>query len=129
VKPELLVLAGGAFNLAFAVFHVFFWKMFRWKTELARLSALNRAVVQVLNLCLTFAFLIFAYLSFFHVGELLSGRLGRSLLLLVAVFWYLRALEQAFFFGVRKPLSIFFLVVFLLGGSLYLGALLWHAPA
>jgi hypothetical protein len=36
--------------------------------------------MQVLNLCLTFAFLVFAYLSFFHATELLATAMGHALL-------------------------------------------------
>ncbi len=69
--------------------------------------------MQVLNLCLTFVFVIFAYVSIAHAGEMTSTPLGRSLLLLISLFWYLRAAEQIWFFGLRKPLSILFLLFFL----------------
>jgi hypothetical protein len=113
------VVAGGVFSAAFAVFHLFFWKLFRWKTDLATLTSLNRAIVQILNLCLTFVFVVFAYLSLVHSVELLATKLGHSLLFLIAVFWYLRAVEQVIFFGLRRPLSMMFFVLFLVGGSLY----------
>ena len=44
------------------------------------------------------------------------------LVLLLALFWYSRAAQQIIFFGLRKRLSWAFLVLFLFGGSLYLGA-------
>jgi hypothetical protein len=77
VRHEALILAGGLFNAAFAVFHLSFWRLFRWKSELAKLTSMNRAVVQVLNLCLTFAFVLFAYVSFAHVPAMLTTDLGR----------------------------------------------------
>ncbi len=124
MKPEVLVVAGGVLTAAFAVFHLFFWKLFRWKTDLATLSSVTRAIVQILNLCLTFVFVVFAYLSLVHRSELLTTELGRSLLFLIAVFWYLRAIEQVVFFGLRKPVSILLFVLFLVGGSLYAVSLL-----
>lgn len=124
MEPNALIFAGGLFSAAFALFHLFFWKLFRWRTELAKLTSLNRAIVQVLNLCLTFVFVILAYVSFVHPTELSTTGLGRSLLLLFAVFWYLRAVEQVVFFGLRKPLSAVFFVLFLVGGSLYALSLL-----
>jgi len=54
VKPELLIWAGGLFHLAFVVFHLLFRKLFRWDTELAKLTSLNRAVVPVLNISLVY---------------------------------------------------------------------------
>jgi hypothetical protein len=119
MKPETAIVAGGALAAAFAVFHLCFWKLFRWRTDLAKLTSLNRAIVQVLNLTLTFVFVIFAWISFAHTDELLTTGLGRSLLRLIAALWYLRAVEQVVFFGLRKPLSLAFFVVFLAGGTLY----------
>jgi hypothetical protein len=124
MSPETLVVAGGLFAAAFAVFHLFFWKLFRWDTELAKLGSLNRGIVQILNLCLTFVFVSFAYLSLAFSAELVATGLGRSLLFLIAMFWYLRAVEQIFFFGLREPLSAAFFLLFVVGGSLYAVALL-----
>ena len=120
MNSQTPIFVGGVFCACLALFHLTFWRLFRWKTELGKLTSLNRAVVQVLNLSLTFVFVIFAYISIAHPGELTSTALGRSLLLLIAVFWYLRAAEQVWFFGLRKPLSILFLLFFAVGGTLYL---------
>ena len=50
MAPHTSIVAGGIFCICFALFHLAFWKLFRWETELAKLTSLNRAVVQVLNL-------------------------------------------------------------------------------
>jgi hypothetical protein len=119
MTPEASLVMGGLFNLAFAVFHLLFWRIFDWKRDLRSLSFNNRQIMQVLNLCLIFAFVIFAWISFFHGDELLRTALGRSMLLLIALFWLLRAIEQAFFFKLKQPASVAFLVVFLAGALLY----------
>jgi len=116
---EVLVKIGGIYSLAFAVFHLFFWRLFNWKEELRRLSPLNRAIMQVLNLCLTFVFLIFGYISLAHAQELISTSLGQSLLVLIALFWLARALEQIIFFKLRHWGSWIFLLIFLGGTALY----------
>lgn len=87
MRPEHWIVAGGLFSTALVVFHLSFWKLFRWKTEL------------------------------------LAPGLGRTLLFSIALFWYLRAVQQALFFGMRKPLSVAFFLLFTLGGSLYAAAL------
>ena len=110
---------GGAFNTALFVFHAFFWRIFRWREDLASLTSLNRAVMQVLNLCLMFAFAIFAYVSFFHTAELLGTRLGRAMLVLISAFWLLRACQQFIFFRVRSPVNAAFFGLFLVGSALY----------
>lgn len=119
ISAETTVILGGAFNLAFAVFHLLFWRVFDWKRDLALLSRINRQVMQILNLCLMFALLIFAYISFFHTAELLRTNLGRALLLLISVFWFLRAAEQAIFFHLRRTLSVALFIAFIVGGLLY----------
>ena len=119
MSNETILSIGGAYNLVLAVFHLAFWKLFQWKQDLATLTRLNRAVVQILNLSLTFVFLLFAYISLFHANELLHSKLGQSLLALIAMFWFLRAIEQIIFFGYRRKASIAFLVLFLVGTGLY----------
>lgn len=119
MKPELLIWSGGLFHVAFVIFHLAFWKLFRWDSELAKLTSLNRAVVQVLNLALTVVFVIFAYLSLTGASEMARTELGRSLTLSIAIFWYLRAVLQIAFFGLRRLPSIAFFVVVLAGASLY----------
>lgn len=120
---ETLLNIGGVFNVAFAIFHLLFWRIFRWKEELANLSFVNRAIVQVLNLCLTFVFVIFAYLSFIHPRELFAPGLGRSLVALMAAFWLLRAIEQVVFFRLRHWASWAFFAAFLGGSGIYAAVL------
>ena len=111
--------AGGVFNVAFAIFHATFWTIFDWERDLASLTRINRGVMQILNLCLTFIFLAFAYLSFGHTEELQTTRLGNAFLSLMAFFWLLRAVEQAAFFGLRNRVSSALFGLFLVGTSLY----------
>ncbi|MBI4851328.1 MAG: hypothetical protein HY819_05820 [Acidobacteria bacterium] len=114
-----LVLAGAFYNLAFAIFHLFFWKIFKWKTQLAKLSEINSAIMQVLNLCLTFIFFFFAFLSIFYQKALVSTDLGQVLLITIALFWFFRAIYQIAFFGLKNAISIAFFVMFILGTVLY----------
>ncbi|NIS38994.1 hypothetical protein GWN91_07695, partial [Candidatus Saccharibacteria bacterium] len=95
---EILIKVGGVFSLAFAIFHALFWRIFNWKNDLRSLTWMNRSIMQVLNLCLMFAFIIFAYVSLFHTYEMLSMPLGKTLLVLIALFWLARAIEQVVFF-------------------------------
>jgi hypothetical protein len=116
---KTLIIIGGFYNLAFAIFHVLFWKMFRWKRELSSLSIINRSVMQILNSRLIFVFFVFAYVSFFYADELLATSIGKGLLFAIALFWFGRAIEQIIFFGLRRGLSIAFFVVFLIGAAIY----------
>jgi hypothetical protein len=116
---ELLIKLGGIYNLGLVVFHLLFWRIFNWGEDLRKLSFLNRAIMQVLNLSLTFVFVIFAWLSLAHSAGLLASPLGHGLLVLMALFWFLRALQQPLFFGLRHWGSVAFLLIFLTGAALY----------
>jgi hypothetical protein len=117
---ESMILVGGFYNLAFAAFHVMFWRIFRWKEDLASLTFTNRCIMQILNLRLTYVFLVMAYVSFFHGSELLTTNLGVALLAAFSLFWFMRMVEQIFYFGIKSAVSLAFTVVFFLGGAIYL---------
>lgn len=120
-----MILFGGVFHLGIAIFHLFFWRIFRWKKDLESLTHVNRAIVQILNLCLTFLFFVMAYFSFFHSSELLSAPLGRTMLVSIALFWIFRLILQIGFFGARHRISILFILIFFIGASFHLLALFW----
>lgn len=118
--PETILIAGGLFHLGFAVFHLSFWKLFRWKEDLASLSRINRAVMQILNLCLTYVFVVVGVVSIVYRREMVSTGLGRGLLVAIAVFWFLRLVEQIIFFGLRGRRTSIFSVLCFIGGLVYL---------
>ena len=123
---EISLFAGGIFNLGFTIFHLFFWKLFDWKKDLAFLTPVNRSVMQILNLCLTFMIFMMAYVSLFLPREMLTTNLGRHLLVAFAIFWFLRMLEQILIFEVRNKLSVIFTLIFLLGSILYLSPMIFY---
>lgn len=116
---ESLIKIGGIYNIVLVVFHLLFWRIFKWKEDLRSLSFLNRAIMQVVNLSLTIVFVIFAYISLVHTNELLSTSLGKSLLSFMALFWVARSAMQVIFFKLNHWGSIAFLVYFLAGSLLY----------
>ncbi len=67
---ESLIIFGGFFHLGFVVFHLFFWRLFKWRKDLASLNFINRAVMQILNLCLIFVFLAAGIISIFYAHDL-----------------------------------------------------------
>lgn len=114
-----LIHVGGCYLVLLAVFHVLFWRIFDWKRDLRSLSFLNRAIVQALNVSLTGAFLIFAWVSLRHADALLATALGRDLLTAISLLFLARAVQQAVFFRLRVWGSWAFLAFFLLGTALY----------
>jgi len=116
----MLLSLAGYYCIAFAIFHLLFWKLFRWKADLQRLTDVNRAIMQVLNLCLTVVFLFIGIAVLLYQPDLLETKLGTFILFSMATFWILRALEQIIFFGVKSIVSSFLFAVFLIGGGLFL---------
>jgi ABC-type bacteriocin/lantibiotic exporter with double-glycine peptidase domain len=94
--------------------------MFRWKEELASLTHVNRSVIQILNLQLTYVFLVMAFVLFAFQPELTMTRLGQALLIAFSVFWFMRAVEQVVFFGLKHKASNALTVLFFIGGVLHL---------
>ncbi|MCP4580968.1 MAG: hypothetical protein GY839_05080 [candidate division Zixibacteria bacterium] len=119
MDATMLIWIGGLYNLAFLIFHDFFWKIFNWKEDLAKLMPINRAIMQVLNLMLIFCLLIFAYISFFHVQGLLTTDLGKTMTIFIAMFWGIRAILQMVYFSRTKLVSYVFFVIFWIGFLLY----------
>ena len=119
MDDQQLLFAGGVFTAGFAVFHLAFWKLFHWRSQLVRLNRVNRAIMQVLNLSLTFVFALVAWLSIYYAGELTTTPLGRALTAGIALMWGLRAIEQLVFFQTSRPASIAFFMLFVLGAGLY----------
>ena len=115
-----LLIVGGFYHLGFAIFHLFFWRLFNWKKDLASLSIVNRAVMQILNLCLTFVFIVVAYISLFYSSEMISTNLGKIITVSISIFWLLRFIEQLYFFGLKKLFSIILTILFFAGFIIYL---------
>lgn len=112
---------GGIANIGWFLFHCFFWRLFNWKSQLKRLSEVNSGVIQVLNLCLSFVFLIFAAVSLLFANELLNPGLGQAMLAGIGVFWILRLIEQPVFFGFSRISNVFSLL-FAATAACYLAA-------
>ncbi len=115
---KTLIYIGGFYCLAFALFHLAFWKLFDWKTELPKLNSINRGVMQVLNLRLTYIFFVFAFLCFFFAEDLLETNLGNVILGAISLFALMRAVEQLIFWKIEKIGAAFF-VIFLLGAGIF----------
>ena len=73
--------------------------------------------MQVMNLSLAFAFIIFGSLSLLFPQQIVETELGRALTGMITTFWLLRAFEQAIFFKLKHWLSRLFTLVFLMGAG------------
>jgi hypothetical protein len=118
-QPSTWILAAGAFNLALALFHLCFWRIFGWPQSLAQSGTLNRSVTQILNLAITFLFALSGLVCILFPADLAGTALGHFWLLAMAIFWLARAFVQPIFFGLRHPASLAIFVVFALGCAIH----------
>lgn len=116
MSPVLLVVfLCGCFDAAFAVFHLAFRKIFGWKADLAKLRPHNRAIMQILNLQLTFLLAFIAFLCFYFGDYVAETVLGRAVLAGMALFWLGRLIQQFIFFRHDNLRIIGLSVLFSLG--------------
>ena len=118
-KTFLLYLCG-IYNLAFAIFHLFFWKLFKWKEDFRKNSAGNRAIVQILNIRLIYIFLLMAFIYFVYPHQLMETELGKALLIGFLVFWVGRTIEQFIFLRIKSKIVTILTIVFFVGIIIHL---------
>lgn len=119
-----LIKIAALFNIAFGLFHLFFWKLLNWNEQLKRVSSVNKSVVQTLNLCLTFMFLLVAYIYFFYAYEIQTTEIGKTLLVGMTIFWFIRTLLQVYLFDLKERIHKILLFLFIAGIIIHAGSLL-----
>src|SRR5687767_11624515 len=95
---KTIIFVCGLYNIAFAFFHFGFWKMFHWNKELKKLSFTNRGIMQILNLQVSYYFIMTAVICFVFPNELLTTKLGNWFLIGTSMFWLIRTILQFIFF-------------------------------
>ena len=116
---KIIIYLCGIYSLGFAIFHIFFWKLFNWKNDLKKLSIVNRGVMQILNVCLIYFFLFVAFICFFHTNELIKTSLGKSFLIAFSFFWFLRTIQQFIFLKIYNPTVYLLTILFIIGTILF----------
>lgn len=86
------------YSIALAVFHLFFWKIFHWKSDLINLNFANSAIIQILNIQVIYYFLFTAVICFLFPLELASTNLGAFFLAGSSGFWMIRTVQQFIFY-------------------------------
>lgn len=116
---DLIIRLAGLHSLGFAVFHLAFWRLFRWRETLQRAAFADRAILQIANLQLVYVFLGIAALCFAFTRELHATPLGRALLIVMSLFWVGRTIGQFVFLRINHPLVHVLTVLFVLGAILF----------
>ena len=98
---KILLRIGGIINLLFVLFHIAMAKPIN--EVLGPLSPEILPTVHMLNIHVAFTLLIFAYLAIFQWRDLLTTRLGNVTAIAIALFWFLRGINQIVFYGLTAP--------------------------
>ena len=116
----------GFYNLLFAVFHLLFWRLFKWNKEMQKLSFANRGIIQILNIQIIYYFVAVAIVCFCFTNELLTTHLGKVFLLGNSLFWIIRLVQQYIFLRKNSFVIHFLAMLFLLGAVLFFLPLLYY---
>lgn len=120
MDKSLLLSLCGIYNLLFALFHISFWKIFKWKQDLKNNTIGNRAIMQILNIRLIYIFLLMSFIYFFYQKQLIETEIGFVLLLGFLGFWIGRTIEQFIFLRVESKMVRILTIVFFVGIIIHL---------
>lgn len=119
MNDHTIILLCGMYSLGFAVFHVMFSKIFGWKEELEKLSANNKAIMQILNRRLIYFFVFVAAACFIFPEELSTTTFGHFFLIGMSLFWLGRTVEQVVYVKSQHPLAQLLTYLFIIGTILF----------
>jgi hypothetical protein len=113
------ILLCGLYNIGFALFHISFWKIFHWDSDLKKLSFANKGIIQILNVQMIYYFLFVAFVCFAFPTELLTTKFGNFFLIGNAFFWLLRTIQQFIFLRANHIKIHILTITFLIGTLLF----------
>lgn len=121
-------MACGLRGVAFALFHLAFWRLFDWPRTLQATTRPNRAIAQIANAQLVWVFAGVSLLCFTMPDPLATTPVGRAVLAGMAAFWWLRLALQFVWLRLAHPLVHALSVLFASGALLFSVAALRGLP-
>jgi hypothetical protein len=103
---RILFYIGAIYHIGWAVFDLFWPKLFNWKITLASLDDFNRAVLYISGRLLVLLYLFIAWVSLYYGPQLLSPGPAGTIPIFVIIYWSFRAFMQVQFFGFRRANSL-----------------------
>jgi len=116
---EMIIFICGIYNVALAIFHFGFWKMFHWNVELKKLNFANRGIMQILNIQISYYFIFTAIICFAFPKDLLTTDIGKALLIGNSLFWLVRTLQQFIFLRANHYKIHIMTLIFVIGTLLF----------
>lgn len=116
---KIMISIGGVLSVLFGLFHLSFWILFDWKNELLKISIENRNIMQMLNIGSSIILLSFGYILLFNRNEVINTKIGKTILIILAIFYFARLIMEFVFSGGS----------FLFGFILFICVLIYLIPA
>ena len=116
---KTIILICGIYSLAFGIFHIAFWNLFKWNSELKKLNFPNGGIMQILNVQIIYYFLFVAFICFVFPNELVSTKLGNAFLLGCSLFWFIRTIQQFIFLRANTYFLHILTFLFIIGTILF----------
>ncbi len=107
---KAILYAGAVINFLMVILHARFWTILNWEEELAKLTAENSAVVQVSNIVMIFVLAYFTVMSIVMARMKRLDTAAKSILVLIAVFYFLRLALGYLFFGFNMEELVIWIV-------------------
>ncbi len=114
-----IILLCGFYNIGFAIYHIAFWKIFHWDSELKKLSFANKGIMQILNVQMIYYWLFVAIACFAFPTELLTTKFGNFFLIGNSIFWLLRTIQQFIFLRANHIAIHILTFIFMIGALLF----------
>lgn len=97
INNKTIIATGSIMLLLLGLFHVTFWSLFDWKSELSKLSQDNEGIVQMMNICTICYLLSMSFILFICRSEIVDTRVGKLLLLSLSLFFAVRLVLEFIF--------------------------------
>ena len=114
-----IIILCGLYNIGFAIFHIGFWKIFHWDSELKKLSFANKGIMQILNVQMIYYWVFVAIACFAFPTELLTTKFGNFFLIGNSIFWLLRTIQQFIFLRANHIAIHILTFIFMIGALLF----------
>lgn len=116
---SVLIKIGGIYHILFAVFHLFWPRLFNWDHNLKSLDQINRSLLPIMSGLFIYIYLLIGIGSLFFTNVLISEQVGQFILIAVSGFWAIRSLMQVRYFNMREKEVVLFFGIFICGVLLY----------
>ncbi len=117
---NIFLISSGIMNSLFLIFHLMFYHLFEWEKTLSCLNGSDSGIMLTFNLICILFLVMMTFFPFLFRKDLLETRMGKSLLIVFAMFYSIRIVCEFLFFGFSGFKSIVIIALCLIPIICYL---------